>query len=212
MIVLIGATKGGVGKTTIATNLAAIDVGKGFDSILIDSDKQGSAASWSEVRTGQELPHVPCLQKYGKGLINDLKGWAGKYVNVFVDTGGHDSEEMRSAMVVADLLLIPVRPSQLDVWELPKIIQLAQQSQIYNPKLKFCFVVNGAHTSPNVKDTDDVLELLGDDVEICKTVLHYRRAYAKAPMQGMAVTEMGKEQDPKAVDEMLSLYKEVMHG
>lgn len=212
MIILIGATKGGVGKTTIATNLAAIDVGKGNDSILVDSDKQGSAASWSEVRNGQEVPHVPCIQKYGKGLINELKGLATKYTHVFVDTGGHDSEEMRSAMVVADLLLIPIRPSQLDVWELPKIIQLAQQSQIYNPKLQFRFVVNGAHTSPNVKDADEVLELLSDDVEVCKTVLHHRRAYAKAPMQGMAVTEMGKERDPKAIEEMVALYEEVING
>lgn len=214
MIIVVGGTKGGTGKSTIVTNLVAIDVGKGNDSILVDSDKQGSAAAWSEVRdqSADTVPRVPTVQKYGKGLVNELKELARKYTHVFVDAGGYDSEELRSAIVAADLLLIPVRPAQFDVWTLPKIIQIAQQSQIYNPKLQFFFVVNGAHTSPNVKDADDVLELLGDEVMVCKSLLHHRRAYAKAPMQGMAVTEMGKERDPKAADEMMSLYKEVING
>jgi chromosome partitioning protein len=214
VIIVVGGTKGGTGKSTIVTNLVAIDVGKGHDAILVDSDKQGSAAAWSEVRdqSGSDIPRVPTIQKYGKGLINELKEFARKYQNVFVDAGGYDSEELRAAIVAADLLLIPIRPAQFDVWTLPKIIQIAQQSQIYNPKLQFFFVVNGAHTSPNVKDADDVLELLGDEVAVCKSVLHHRRAYTKAPMQGMAVTEMGKERDPKAVDEMMSLYEEVING
>jgi chromosome partitioning protein len=213
MIVVVGGTKGGTGKSTIVTNLITMDINNGHDSILVDADKQGSAAAWSEVRdqSAAALARVPTVQKYGKGLVNELKELARKYKNVFVDAGGFDSEELRAAIVAADLLLIPVRPAQFDVWTLPKIIQIAQQSQIYNPKLQFQFVVNGAHTSPNVKDADDVVELLGDEVTVCKTVLHHRRAYAKAPMQGMAVTEMqGRDRDAKALDEMMSLYEEVM--
>lgn len=215
MIVVVGGTKGGTGKSTIVTNLITMDINKGHDAILVDADKQGSAAAWSEVRdqAAASLARVPTVQKYGKGLVNELKELARKYKNVFVDAGGFDSEELRAAIVAADLLLIPVRPAQFDVWTLPKIIQIAQQSQIYNPKLQFRFVVNGAHTSPNVKDADEVLELLGDEVAVCKTVLHHRRAYAKAPMQGMAVTEMqGKDRDPKALDEMTNLYEEVLAG
>ena len=211
MIVLVGGTKGGTGKSTLVTNLVAIDITRGNDSILIDSDKQGSAASWSEVRdqASQILVRVPTVQKYGKGLVNELKELARKYKNVFVDAGGFDSEELRAAIVVANKLLIPVRPAQFDVWSLPKIIDIAQQSQNYNPKLQFFFVVNGAHTSPNVKDAEEVLELL-DGAPVLTTVVHHRRAYAKAPMQGMAVIEMGKDKDPKACEEMQSLYDEVM--
>lgn len=220
MIIVVGGTKGGTGKSTIVTNLITIDVNKGQDAILVDADKQGSAAAWSEVRdqavatqgdAPSSLTRVPTVQKYGKGLVNELKELARKYNHVFVDAGGFDSEELRASIVAADLLLIPVRPAQFDVWTLPKIIQIAQQSQLYNPTLQFLFVVNGAHTSPNVKDADEVLELLGDEVAVCKTVLHHRRAYAKAPMQGMAVTEMqGKERDTKAYDEMMNLYEEVI--
>jgi chromosome partitioning protein len=231
MIVVVGGTKGGTGKSTIVTNLITLDINKGHDAILVDADKQGSAAAWAEVRDQaaaslsasgahgaradalSTLARVPTVQKYGKGLVNELKELARKYKNVFVDAGGFDSEELRAAIVAADLLLIPVRPAQFDVWTLPKIIQIAQQSQLYNPTLQFRFVVNGAHTSPNVKDADEVLELLGEEVTVCKTVLHHRRAYAKAPMQGMAVTELqGKDRDPKAHDEMTGLYEEVITG
>jgi chromosome partitioning protein len=209
MIIVVGGTKGGTGKSTIVTNLAVIDVTQGNDSMLVDSDRQGSAASWSEVRDQNEgLRRVPTVQKYGKGLVQELQELARKYQNVFVDAGGYDSEELRASIVVADKLLIPVRPAQFDVWTLPKIIQIAQQSQTYNPKLQYFFVINGAHTSPNVKDAEEVVELLGEDVPVCRTVLHHRRAFARAPMQGLAVTEM-KDKDPKACEEMLGLYEEV---
>jgi len=213
MIIVVGGTKGGTGKSTFVTNLIVVDIDKGHDAILIDSDKQGSAASWSEVRDQQTQPlaRVPTVQKYGKGLVNELKELSRKYAHVFVDAGGFDSEELRSAIVVADKLLIPVRPAQFDVWSLPKIIDIAQQSQNYNPNLKFFFAVNGAHTSPNVKDADEVLELL-EGAPVLKTIVHHRRAYAKAPMQGMGVIEMGKDKDSKAVEEMMSLYEEVMNG
>lgn len=210
MIIVVAATKGGVGKTTLATNLAALDVLNGHDSILVDADKQGSAAAWSEVRDAQELPRVPCVQKYGKGLSNELRELSRKYHNVWVDVGGHDSEEMRSAMLAGDLLLVPIRPAQLDVWSLPRILEIVGQAQSFNEKLQYFFVVNGAHTSPNVKDADEIADLLGD-YPLCRSIIHHRRAFAKAPVTGMGVVDMqGSERDEKAVAEVVGLYDELL--
>jgi len=211
MIIVIAATKGGVGKSTIATNLAAVDVNAGHDSILVDADRQGSAAAWSEVRdSSPALVRVPTVQKYGKGLLNELRELNKKYDNVFVDVGGRDSEEMRAALLAGDLLLIPTRPSQVDVWSLPKIIEVVTDAQYVNPTLRYSFVVNGAHTSPNVKDAEEINELL-TDYPVCKTVIHHRRAFAKAPVQGMSVVDMkGDERDEKAISEVMSLYSEVI--
>ncbi len=218
MIIVLGGTKGGTGKSTIVTNLAAIDVGRGYDSLLVDSDKQGSATTWAAVREEASggLIRVPSAQKYGMlALTNELKNWAKKYDNVFVDAGGYDSEELRSAIVAADRLYIPVRPAQFDLWTIPRIIQVAKQSQVYNPALQFYFIINGAHTSPNVKEVEEVIAL-GEDIEdmtFCRTVIHSRRAFYKAPVSGMAVTELkGNEFDRKAADEMLSLYEEIFNG
>jgi len=218
VIVIVGGTKGGTGKSTIITNLVAIDVGKGNDSLLVDSDKQGSASTWAAIReeTTAGLIRVPSAQKYGQlVLTNELKSWAKKYANVFVDAGGYDSEELRSALVAADRLYIPVRPAQFDLWTLPKIILIAKQSQIYNPNLQFFFVINGAHTSPNVKEAEEVLAL-AEEIEgmvFCQTIIHSRRAFYKAPVAGRAVTEMkGSEYDKKAAEEMMSLYEEIFNA
>src|SRR5215210_5427773 len=92
VIVIVGGTKGGTGKSTIITNLVAIDVGRGHDSLLVDSDKQGSASTWAAMREESEtgLTRVPSAQKYGQlALTNELKNWAKKYDNVFVDAGGY---------------------------------------------------------------------------------------------------------------------------
>ena len=215
MIIVVGGTKGGTGKSTIATSLAAIDATRGFDSILVDADRQGSASAWASVREeNSEVPRVPTVQKFGRlTLTNELKALAQKYHNVFVDAGGYDSEELRASILAADKMLIPIKPAQFDVWTLPRIIQIVSQSQMYNPRLKPFFVVNGAHTNPSVKEVEDVLAL-ADEVEgmiFCNTVLKSRRAYVKAVAQGMAVTEP-KDKDPKACEEMLSLYEEIING
>lgn len=215
MIIVVGGTKGGTGKSTLVTNLVAIDVANGHDSILVDADRQGSAAAWASVRDeNHTLPRVACVQKFGGlSLTNELKSLSKKYENVFVDAGGYDSEELRASILAADKLFIPVRPAQFDVWTLPKIIGIAKQSQMYNLDLRFFFIVNGAHTNPVVKEVDEVLSLANDveGMEFCETVIHSRRAFAKAPVGGMAVTEI-PDRDTKARDEILSFYQEVLNG
>jgi chromosome partitioning protein len=215
MIIVVGGTKGGTGKSTIVTNLAAIDVNAGSDAILVDADRQGSASVWASVRDEKGLARVPTIQKYGQlTLTNELKGLAKKYQHVFVDAGGYDSEELRASIVAADRLYIPIRPAQFDVWTLPRIIQLAQQSQIYNQTLQYFFVINGAHTNPTVKQVDEVLALAKEieGMTFCQTVIHSRLAFTKAPVNGMAVSEMVRtERDQKAIDEMMSFYGEVFH-
>jgi chromosome partitioning protein len=159
---------------------------------------------------------VPSAQKYGQlSLTNELKNWSKKYDNVFVDAGGYDSEELRSSVIAADRFYIPIRPAQFDLWTLPKIIQIAKQSQVYNPGLEFFFVINSAHTSRNVKQVEEVLTLAKEieDMTFCQTIIHSRLAFAKAPVAGMAVTEMkGPDYDRKAAEEMMSLYEEIFNG
>jgi chromosome partitioning protein len=216
MIIVVGGTKGGTGKSTLVTNLAAIDLGKGFDSILVDADRQGSSSAWASVReeTNHDIPRVPTIQKFGQlALNNELKALAKKYYNVFVDAGGYDSEELRASLLAADKILVPLKPAQFDVWTLPRIIEIISQSQMYNPNLRPYFVINGAHTNPSVKEVEDVLAL-AEEVEgmvFCQTVIRNRRAYVKAAAQGLGVTEP-KDKDAKANEEMLRLYEEVIHG
>lgn len=212
MIVVVGGAKGGTGKSTIVMNLAAVAANRGVEVMLIDADRQGTASVWSSQRDENELPRMPTVQKFGQlALTKELKDFARKYTHVLVDAGGFDSEGLRAALVTAQRVYIPIRPAQVDVWTLPRIIKLTQQAQIYNPDLEYYFVINGAHTNPNVKQVDEVLALAKEieGMKFCRTILHNRLAFSKAPSNGMGVIEMGREKDPKACDEVLSLYEEV---
>jgi chromosome partitioning protein len=115
MILLVGSQKGGAGKSTIATNLAAEYARQGSDVVLVDADVQRSSARWHADREAAGLtPAIACIEKLGNisGTLNDLDG---RYGVVIVDVAGKDSKEMRTGMVVAHKMIVTVRPSQFDL-------------------------------------------------------------------------------------------------
>ena len=204
MIVLIGAEKGGTGKTTLATNLAALRAASGRDVLLVDTDRQGSASHWAALRDDESsLPPVPCVQVFGKTVARQVADLAERYDDVIVDAGGRDSVELRSGMVVADRLFIPVQASQFDVWTLERMDELVEQAQAVNPGLEAAVVINRASTHPRVTEADEAQTLLDDfeHLRLAPVVLRDRIAYRRAASAGRAVTEADAP-DPKAVAEV----------
>jgi len=214
MIILFGGEKGGTGKTSLAVNLAAMRARAGYDVLLVDADRQESAASWSAVRdqAGVE-PRVPVVQKFGSSLAQEVKGLAEKYQDVIIDTGGRDSTELRAALVVADRFFVPIRPSQFDLWALEKVTGLVEECRPINPNLEAIVLVNLASTHPRVEELAETREYLDelDGVSLARTVLRERIAFRKAARDGLAVVEL-RPADPKAAAEMESLYAEVFNG
>lgn len=111
MIVLIGGEKGGTGKATLATNLVAQRAQAGHDVLLVDTDRQGSASSWTQVwdASGRKL-QVTCVQECGKGLQTAMRDLARRYEDVSINAGGRDSVELRAGLVLADKASLPYRP------------------------------------------------------------------------------------------------------
>lgn len=209
MIIIVAGTKGGTGKSTLATNLVGISILRGNDSILVDCDKQATASSWSATRDEAGLVHVPTIQKFGsQAVTQELRELQRKYKYVFVDSGGYDSAEMRASILAGNKLLVPLRPSQPDIWGLPRMFEIIAQAKAYNPGLSVSFVINGVSPNPFIKEVDDVLAL-AEDVEgmvFCKTIVHLRRSFVKAVGLGKTVAELD---DQKAAIEMESLWEEV---
>lgn len=88
-ITVFGGEKGGTGKTTLATNIAAMLAGHGKDVLLIDTDRQGTASLWATVRDEEELEcRVSCVQKFGKGLPAQIRDLAERYDEIIIDAGG----------------------------------------------------------------------------------------------------------------------------
>ena len=211
MIVLVGGQKGGVGKTTIAVNLAAMRGRAGHDVLLVDADKQASANLWAGIRQedGRALS-VPCVQKRGKSLAADLRDLAGRYEDVMIDAGGQDSVELRSALTVAELAIFPIQPSLFDAATLETLAELVAQAQGFNRDLVAAVVINRASTNPRVKEADDAKDLIAaySDLHLLEALLRDRIVFRKTARDGLCVLEAG-DRDPSAEAEMNALYREV---
>ena len=123
MIILIGNEKGGVGKSTISVNIAIKYVLDKKDVILVDTDVQGTTANFVAVRNSNNLPKINCVQKRGD-VFDTLKDLATRYDVVLVDAGGHDSVELRSALVAANVVIVPIKASQIDLWAADRMNKL----------------------------------------------------------------------------------------
>ncbi len=211
MIILIGGEKGGTGKTTIATNLAAMRALADRDVLLIDTDPQGSANYWAQSRDDENItPRVACIQKFGKGLPKEVQDLAHRYQDIIIDAGGRDSVELRSSLVVVERAFIPIQPSQFDIWTLNQMDELVETAKAFNADIQANVIISRSSTNPSVHESDDTAKLLEDfdNLDLADVTICDRIAYRKAAKDGLAVTEL-KPKDPKAIKEMESLYKEV---
>lgn len=211
MIILIGGEKGGTGKTTVATNLAAMRALAGRDVLLIDTDPQGSANYWAQSRDDEAItPRVACVQKFGKGLPAEVKDLAKRYQDIIIDAGGRDSIELRSALVVTQKAYIPIQPSQFDIWTLNQMEELVETAKGFNPDLQARVIISRASTNPSVRESVETGKLLDDfaNLDLSAVTICDRIAYRKAAKDGLSIIEL-KPKDQKAADEMDALYNEV---
>lgn len=211
MIILIGGEKGGTGKTTLATNLAAQRALAGHDVLLVDADLQQSAFYWAQVRDEAGIvPRVACVQKFGKGLRAEIQDLAGRYEDIIVDAGGRDSIELRVSLVASGKAYIPVQASQFDIWTLDHMDELVATARGFNPDLRAFVVIMRASPNPLVSEAAQARAILPDyrHLEAAQTIIHDRIAYRRSSREGMAVSELSPLDD-KAATELVSFYKEV---
>jgi chromosome partitioning protein len=210
-LILIGGEKGGTGKTTLATNLAAMRALVGRDVLLVDTDVQASANYWAQSRDEEGIqPRVACIQKFGKGLKTEVRDLAHRYQDVIIDAGGRDSVELRTGLVVAQRAFIPIQASQFDIWTLKSMDDLVETAQTVNPELQAWVVISRASTNPSVTESKEARELIEDfeHLSLANTVIRDRIAYRKAAQGGRSIAEM-RPVDPKALDEVRTLFHEV---
>lgn len=218
MIITIGAQKGGVGKSTITCNLAAALVKKSYKVMVVDADSQLSTSFFCAERTDNrpDLPHIPCVRKQGY-LHSTLEDLNEAYNYVLVDCAGRDSQEMRSAMAVSDILISPIKVSKVDLLTLSHLAVLIRECmEKYNPKLVAYCVLNMAPTNKNTTDIDEAIKSVSDypEMRLYKTILYYRRIYMDCMGDGMGVIESTSRtaSDKLAKEEILNLVTEILHG
>lgn len=212
MILAVVGEKGGPGKTTIATNLAAMRAIAGRDVLLVDTDIQGSASYWAQTRDDAGItPRVANVQKFGKNLANEIRDLSKRYQDIIIDAGGRDSAELRSSLVCADMAIIPVQASQFDLWTLYRMDEMVKLARTYNEKLRVNILISRAATNLAIPETEGAREMIGDfeSFSLMESVIKERIAFRRVAAEGKCVTEMFNPDNDKAAFEITRLYKEV---
>lgn len=209
MIVLIGGEKGGTGKSTLATNLCAFLAVAGQDVLLLDADRQATSAAWAAERDQHpELPPVHCLQRYGNlyAAVQDLRS---RYAHLVIDAGGRDSEELRSAMALADKLYSPAKASQSDLWTIEHLARLVDLARAFNTRLEARVLISMAPTNPRINEERDATEMLSEfneRIRLSRHLTRERKVYRDAMGEGKGVVEMA---DTKARNEIALIAQEI---
>jgi chromosome partitioning protein len=209
VIVTVGNTKGGVGKTTLAFQLAVARARMGRDVLVVDGDRQGSAQTAVAVRAeAGSAPPLACVHfPDGAVLRAQVQQMARRYDDVVIDAGGRDSSALRAALVLSDLLLLPFAPRTVDVWALADIAALVDEARAMRDGLRVLAVLNLADPGAS-SDNTDAVAALGDFPQIVPAgvLVCRRKAFANATGLGLAVDEM-PARDGKASAELAALAK-----
>lgn len=211
MILTMGSTKGGVGKSTLALQLALTWALAGRDVLLVDGDRQGSVQKFVAFRAeaGREPP-VVCVQYVdGRVLRDQVRLQAPRYQDVVIDAGGHDSPTLRAALLLSDAVLVPFLPRTVDVLALSDMAELIKEARGVRDGLLAMAVLNIADPGLSADNTEavaalsDIPQLVGLSASITR-----RKAFPNAAGYGLSVEE-AVPRDQKACDELAALAREV---
>ena len=211
MIIVVGNTKGGTSKSTLAVNLAVEYHRQGSKVIILETDPTVSTASqWAADRENTTQPPITTVRKTGRlgSTIDDL---AATYDTVIIDTAGKDSAELRSAAYKADLLLVPTSTTVADLDATRIFLSWMDEARDANPTLRMLAVISKAPTwwhSNHVETATNALAEIPKEIEfdLADTIIYHRQAYAQSLSEGLSVVEYD---NAKAKAEIQLLAQEI---
>jgi chromosome partitioning protein len=200
--------KGGGGKTTLALCVASELVQRGAKVLLVDADPQGSVVTWRDVaqEAGLVTPSVVAVSGafHSDSQVPTL---SKAYDYTIIDTPGRHDKAQRSALLGADIALVPCSAAGVETWALGATVEVIADAKDFNPKLAVALVINKKRPRVKVsKDVRGVLESTGLDV--LQSEIGFRQAFQDAIACGMGVRQF--EPRGAAAEEISVLVTEIV--
>jgi chromosome partitioning protein len=206
MVIAVTNLKGGVGKTTIAINIAVSLIHKGYKTCVVDTDtEQRSSVKWAGQRdeSAKTLP----VFAVGEKLNREVEMLNADYDFVIIDGTPQLSERANRTILASDLILIPISTSGFDFWSFENFVERYEQAKAFKSNVEAFILLNKFNGNRNI--SRDVLEALSDfdNIPMLETTLAERVAYQETTIQGLGVVEY---KDKKAKDEIDRLTNEIL--
>jgi len=195
-IITIAHQKGGVGKSTLALNLALCFQDQ-LTVALIDTDLQGSIADLKD-----DLPEIAIIQEDDFTKIKDLD-----YDLIIIDTPPYLSNRLPDLFLISDYVLVPTKAGFFDVMAIRSTVALVNEAKAKNKRLQAGIVLNMIKHRSSI--TGEVQELLKSfNLSVLKTIIHDRVSFTRSPITGGVLSG----DDNKAKEEIIALAEEIVNG
>lgn len=210
-IIAVVNQKGGSGKTTVSMQLGGTLGRRGKIVQIVDADEQHSAMEWASMAP-EHTPFptkVVSLAAAGKKIHQEIKKFYLENDFIIVDCPpAADSSVTKSALLVADLAIVPFIPDGLNMAAAVKIRDTIEDAKIMNPNLRSLLVLN--RVEPHTKLTNEVIKLLPEfNMFQAKTMIHKRTTYPETFLVG-ATVHILKSKAKDAIEEIETFADEVI--
>lgn len=198
MITVIGSLKGGSGKSTITFNLAIWLAMAERDVAVIDADPQATLSDVLEVR--REEGFLPTVERLDSARMEDRGNLLAEHEDILVDVGTASMDNLRLAISVADRLVVPVPPSQADIWSTQRFLRFVDSivgdGKAPHDRPDVLGFINRADTHRAIRESDEAAAALVSlpGIRYLKPRLAQRTVYRRSFSEGLAVFE----QEPRS--------------
>lgn len=208
-IIAVVGQKGGVGKSTVSVNVAGELVRRGHRVLLVDADPQGSAQEWFVAGEGENWPTVTACSQPIMHRPNQLRAMT-EYDYIVIDGPPQRDELTRSALLCADLAILPISPSSLDVRAISRTVGICRDAQAFNEGLRSVLLINRKQAGTIIgRQIRKALQGEGlEDFPLLDNEIHQRVSIAEAPSHGDVIQVY--EPDGKATNEFRLLVNELL--
>ncbi|MCB1798248.1 MAG: ParA family protein [Gammaproteobacteria bacterium] len=188
MITVIGSLKGGSGKSTVTFNLAIWLAMAERNVAVIDADPQATLTDVLEVR--REERFQPMVERLDSAQMEDRGNLLAEHEEILIDVGTASMENLKLAVMIADRLLVPVPPSQADIWSTQRFLRFVD-SVVGKRKPEILGFINRADTHHAVRESDEAAAALVSlpGIRHLKPRLSQRTVYRRSFSEGLAVFE-----------------------